>query len=676
MAASGPAPAFHEAVAGHEYDAHGDLTPETAQAIAAQQPPPPDFSIWHPLLPRPFDARRVAGALHDAFEGGSDMDVVQVLVTCSPAQRAEAVAIYEAEHGSIEKRLKRKLSGKLETLMLYVVQDPVVLNASLFNDAMAGMGTNDALLIAMCATTPRTIFVPLNERYASLYKKSLQEWIRSESKGDFAEFLELLSTGARPPPGAPDEERARNDAQTLLEAGELAATPSKRSFIEIFARSSSVHLAMVAAEYAKLSRYPRPSGDKEPDVYYMLEHAISRCFGNDKFAQTLMAVLHPDVAIAVQLRESLAGAGTNDERLCKLLVRTSGSMLLAVKLAYQKLYRKPLIRDIEGDCSGEYCVALRRVAASHQGALNAALLRECFKGLGTSDREAVDVLTLNCRDTHSRLSAADAYLVDYGKLLADAIRSEIGGGLAEFLCGIAAKRATFDALLCRRAMRGFGTESHVLVDVICTRDDDALDALKAEYKTLFGKELATAIAGDVGGALNELMQALLANRRAQTLTENEVNLAVAKLYAAGEGKVGTVDSSFVDVLTRYHYNQLCVIDAAYRTAHTTPLYTVIGREFSGDLAHALQGCFNPYALVANRIRASMKGLGTDDRILAWLLAGRTPFELHMINRYFEEETRQSLIAWIKSDTSGLFRDALVRFVEQGLEQHAALHAPV
>ncbi|NXD46171.1 ANX12 protein, partial [Copsychus sechellarum] len=67
----------------------------------------------------------------------------------------------------------------------------------------------------------------------------------------------------------------------------------------------------------------------------------------------------------------------------------------------------------------------------------------------------------------------------------------------------------------------------------------------------------------------------------------------------------------------------------------------------------------PAQFDAEELRASMKGLGTDEDTLIEILASRTNQEITEANRYYKEVLKRDLTQDIISDTSGDFQKALV-----------------
>eukprot|EP01139_Manchomonas_bermudensis_P011185 Amastigsp_a342308_26.p2 type:complete len:373 gc:universal Amastigsp_a342308_26:1214-96(-) len=361
---------------------------------------------------------------------------------------------------------------------------------------------------------------------------------------------------------------------------------------------------------------------------------------------------------------AIDGAGTDDFKLQRHVARARGALMFAAKQAYLTLFKKPLLKDIEGDTGGDYRVALRRACAHNQGALVASIIRGATLGAGTTEGLVVDALTLYATNEYERFQTAEAFALDYGKPLPSIINSEMSGGLAYFLSALCYTRVGWDAAQLRAALKGIGSDESVLVDVIVARDTDHLELVKAEYKKTYGKELLKAVQGDVSGHFGAMLTGLLSIPRrdpAPALAESEIAVNVDRLYRATQG-AGTRDADCVEVFSRYTPLQLGAIDVAYRAAHGVALVNLVEKELSGSAEEACMAAINPIVYASRQLQRSMKGAGTKEALLVRMLVHRTPAEFRSIDAVFNDETHKSVLAWVQSDVGGKFKLALTRYI--------------
>lgn len=138
------------------------------------------------------------------------------------------------------------------------------------------------------------------------------------------------------------------------------------------------------------------------------------------------------------------------------------------------------------------------------------------------------------------------------------------------------------------------------------------------------------------------------------------------LYAAGEGRMGTDETTFNMIMCRRNFAQIKLICQEYEklTGHT--LESAIKREFSGDIEDglvALVRCCNDRAeFFARRLHKAMSGFGTNDDQLIRLLVTRADIDLQDIKVAFERKYNKSLRSWIKGEASGYYEKALLAII--------------
>uniref|UniRef100_A0A493TTS3 Annexin n=1 Tax=Anas platyrhynchos platyrhynchos TaxID=8840 RepID=A0A493TTS3_ANAPP len=123
---------------------------------------------------------------------------------------------------------------------------------------------------------------------------------------------------------------------------------------------------------------------------------------------------------------------------------------------------------------------------------------------------------------------------------------------------------------------------------------------------------------------------------------------------------GVDEATIIDILTKRTNAQRQQIKAAYQQAK--------GKSLEEDLKKVLKGHLEDVAVAllktpaqfdAEELRASMKGLGTDEDTLIEILASRNNREIREASRYYKEVLKRDLTQDIISDTSGDFQKALV-----------------
>jgi annexin A7/11 len=151
----------------------------------------------------------------------------------------------------------------------------------------------------------------------------------------------------------------------------------------------------------------------------------------------------------------------------------------------------------------------------------------------------------------------------------------------------------------------------------------------------------------------------------------QVEHDVRTLYNAGEGRSGTDEITFCNVIINRSDNQLRAIAQAYKRHHHHTLEHAIQSEFSGHMRHVLlhivEGAINPMARDAVLIERSMEGAGTKDERLTYRIVrayweGGRP-HLEGVKEAYHRIYKQSLVHRVKGETSGDFERLLVAILK-------------
>ena len=297
---------------------------------------------------------------------------------------------------------------------------------------------------------------------------------------------------------------------------------------------------------------------------------------------------------------------------------------------------------------------------SNFNALNdAAILRKAMKGFGTDETALISVLCH--RSCDQRIEIAKAFKTAYGKDLIADIRSETSGNFENVLVSLLYPTIEFYCNELFRAMDGIGTDEDVLVDVMCTLDNQQIKEVNVLFQKKYTKTLESYLRGDTSGYMKRLMTSLVTANRDESM-KTDVNSAqedARALKTAGVDKFGTDESEFIRILCSRNYEQLKLVGQEYSKLTAGTLEKDIKREFSGDIEEALLAIVryanNPAEFFARRLHKSMAGLGTTDRSLIRLCVTRCEIDMLDIKDEFQRLYGKSLASFIKGDCSGNLR---------------------
>lgn len=284
------------------------------------------------------------------------------------------------------------------------------------------------------------------------------------------------------------------------------------------------------------------------------------------------------------------------------------------------------------------------------------VLRKAMKGMGTDEKAVIDVIGV--RTSAELKQIALDYKTQFGRDLIDDLKSETSGNFREVILGRLQSPDEFDAHCLRDAIAGAGTDEKVLVEILATRTNAEIKAIKEKYKSLFKKDLEQDIISDTSGDFKRFLVSLVQGNRDETSAPNPAAAATdaQALYKAGEGKLGTDEAKFNQILATRSFAQLKLINEEYKKLSKKDLIGAIKSEFSGwveeGLIAVVKSAIDRGEYFAERLYKSMKGAGTDDKTLIRVVVSRCEIDMVDIKQDFQRLYGKSLSKFIEEDTSG------------------------
>ncbi|XP_065175747.1 annexin-B12-like isoform X2 [Sycon ciliatum] len=300
---------------------------------------------------------------------------------------------------------------------------------------------------------------------------------------------------------------------------------------------------------------------------------------------------------------------------------------------------------------------------------DAQTLRKAMKGFGC-DEKAI-IMTLSRRSVAQRVEIRNHFKTMFGKDLMKEIESELHGHLEAAVLALLRDPTEYDCFSLYYAMKGAGTNEGVLIEILCSRSNAQKEAIKAQYKKMYSKDLEKAIKSETSGHFERLLVSLLSATRDESGT---TDLAKAKadaqtLYKAGEARWGTDESTFNYIFASRSFAQLRLVFEEYSKVCKYDIEKSIQREMSGDLKDGMMAIVqivrDTPGFFAQRLYKSMKGLGTDDTTLVRVIVTRCEVDMEDIKVRFQQEYKKSLRSFIEGDTSGNYRRILLTLINDG-----------
>ena len=218
------------------------------------------------------------------------------------------------------------------------------------------------------------------------------------------------------------------------------------------------------------------------------------------------------------LKKAMKGMGTDEDSLIEILVSRPVSVLQQIKKKYKEKYKNELENNVKSDTSGDLqrlLVSILQCNRSQNRNPNvndcAAKAQELYKA-GEGKKWGTDSDVFNKIFTLSSpaelIQIAQQYHKIAGKTILQAIDAEYSGNAKKTLKAIVyalISPSEYFATRVNDAIKGFGTNDHLLIRVLITRDEIDMPQIKQYYKQLYGKDMVEAVKNDIGGDYRKLM---------------------------------------------------------------------------------------------------------------------------------------------------------------------------
>ncbi|GBG78702.1 hypothetical protein CBR_g27927 [Chara braunii] len=281
-------------------------------------------------------------------------------------------------------------------------------------------------------------------------------------------------------------------------------------------------------------------------------------------------------------------------------------------------------------------------------------------------RELIDLLTHRSRE--QRLQIGNSYRSLFGRYLAQDIRHCTNSHVRDGLLSLIRPVEVRDAEWLHRAMKGLGTDEHVLREVLCSRTYDEIEKIKAMYVEMFRRELVDDIKGDVSGKFCKILTKLVSHPRSKAPVEPVRALEVARdLYQATQGRWGVNDKCFIDVFTGESLPQLSKIFGLYKTEFKESIFHALDK-ISGELHKTLlyiaMCAISTPEFFAVMLRKALGGSRVDKNAIIRIILTRCEIDLEDVKevynfKYATSTDSTPLQNAIRDATSGEFQELLL-----------------
>jgi uncharacterized protein (UPF0335 family) len=287
---------------------------------------------------------------------------------------------------------------------------------------------------------------------------------------------------------------------------------------------------------------------------------------------------------------------------------------------------------------------------------DAAILNKAMKGLGTDEKALNSVF--GYRTKEQLIEIAAEYKMLFQHTLEHDVKGDTSGNYETLLVWLQKPVVEVKCALLKYATKGAGTAERYLIDVLAPASNAEITAIFQADPTAI-----TAVFNDCKhGDFSKTIERILKAKRDESdhVNEDEAIRVAEQLFKAGEGKLGTDEATFTEILTSRAVPFLKRVSYHYAAKHKHSLEIAIKKETSGhyeDLLIALTK--SKYEYIADRFYHAVHGLGTDDHFLIYAFAILNKQELHHVAKLFHEKHNDlTLEKAVKGDVSGHYGELL------------------
>jgi len=305
---------------------------------------------------------------------------------------------------------------------------------------------------------------------------------------------------------------------------------------------------------------------------------------------------------------------------------------------------------------------------SEQGAADAADLHKALtSGLFTDDK---GVLSILCARTSAQVQdIRTAFLNTLSIDMMEEVKKNTHGHFEDLVKGLVFTPAEYDAYRIKRAMEGLSTDDDQLVEILSHREIWEVKAYNEAFQAMFGKSAHEAIRADVKGDLGELYSLLSDPSNERVDPENadaQLEVDVHQLYEASQNKmVGHDNAPFIRVFGKTSKAYLKRVYDIYANKHGKTLENIItGWTFHTAMERSLLALITPpHEFYSNLLFKAMKGVTTNDNQLIRIIVTQRERYLPKIAEHFMHERKKVLKEFIREETRGDFKAALIKLLE-------------
>lgn len=279
--------------------------------------------------------------------GTSEGRLVEALGNTTGEERKLISIRYEETYEKVLSEVMDSECGdnKFGTALQYTALGPVEMECRLLKDAVDGLGSNEIMMYSILCGRSNDDMELLKKTYYKMYDDDLLSRMTSEVGGDMDKILVATVQAAEEEFDEEyhTEDKAREDAETIYEAGQGSWGTDEAGMAKIVVMSPPKYLKILNFIYADMYGYT---------LFKAFEDEMGGIAGEAALF-TLGMKLKPFETVAKLVKKACAGFGTDEFLLTSCILRYQ-SVLPDAAIAHEELFEKTIHERVQDESRGHY----------------------------------------------------------------------------------------------------------------------------------------------------------------------------------------------------------------------------------------------------------------------------------------------------------------------------------
>ncbi|GAU99539.1 hypothetical protein RvY_10528 [Ramazzottius varieornatus] len=298
-----------------------------------------------------------------------------------------------------------------------------------------------------------------------------------------------------------------------------------------------------------------------------------------------------------------------------------------------------------------------------------------WMALQGGDRELEVVEVLTHRSNRQRQEIAASFLECYGQDLLGLLKMQMGDHMHDVFNALFLLPEVHDAVSIHEAIQGNLPDEETLLEIICTRTNAELEALRDAYTTLYQRDLVEDVTSKSSGDFRRLMMAIALGIRDEDTSDatdpiqlkDQARLEAQLLLEPISEKLpaSQVASTFVIMLANPSYAQLRMTLKEFERVAKAETEKIISRSIPPDISPALLTIVriakSKEGFFAENLQKALRSEGQDKRLIR-LIVSRSEKDLGNIRDEFQKLYNTSLDTVITGENICNYRSVLAAMI--------------